>query len=102
MMDSISPILGLESGKDAVIAKVLGENPNLRLAGQRTANLGVHPGYEVTFSVDLDDDEYLTRYVLARRGMTLYSLVLANRGRFDEDCRRLTDVIRLRLVLPMD
>jgi TM2 domain-containing membrane protein YozV len=102
MLDSISPIFGLESGKDAVIAKVLGENPNLRLAGQRTAKLGVHPGYEVTFSVDLDDDEYLTRYVLARRGMTLYSLVLVNRARFDEDCRRLTDVIRLRIVLPMD
>jgi hypothetical protein len=72
------------------------------LAGQRTANLGVHPGYEVTLSQDLGDDQYLTRYVVARKGMTLYSLVLANRARFDEDCRRLTDVIRIRLVLPLD
>jgi TM2 domain-containing membrane protein YozV len=102
MIDSISPILGLESGKDAVVAKVLGENPNLQLAGQRTAQLGVHPGYEVTLSQDLGDDQYLTRYIVARKGMTLYSLVLTNRGRFDDDCRRLTDVIRLRLVLPMD
>ncbi len=102
MIDSISPILGLESGKDTVVAKVLGENPNLRLVGQRTSKLGVHPAYEVTFSQSLNDDEYLTRYILARKGMTLYSLVMTNRARFDDDCRCLTDVIRLRLVLPMD
>lgn len=102
MIDSISPILGLESGKDSVVARVLGENPNLRLVGQRTSKLGVHPAYEVTFSQNLGDDEYLTRFILARKGMTLFSLMLTNRARFDEDCRRLTDVIRLRLVLPMD
>jgi TM2 domain-containing membrane protein YozV len=102
LIDSISPVSGLEREKNGVISRVLSENSNLRLAGQSTASLGAHPGYEITFSLGLDDDEYLTRYVIARRGMTLYALVLTNRARFDEDCRRLTDVIRLRLVLPMD
>jgi hypothetical protein len=100
-INAISPLFGLESGRDAMIEKVLGENPNSQLAGQRTAKLGPHPALELTFSLKLEEDEYLTRYVLARRGMTLYSLVLANRARFDDDCRRLADVVQLRLVLPM-
>ena len=102
VLDSISPLTGLESGKEAIVAKVLSENNNLRLVGQRVAKLGVLPGYEVTFAYDLGEDEYLMRYVLARKAMTVYSLVLSNRASFDEDCRRATDVIRLRLVLPPD
>jgi TM2 domain-containing membrane protein YozV len=102
VLDSINPLAGLESGKDAVVAKVLGENNNLRVVGQRMARLGVRHGYEITFAYDLDADEFLMRYVLARKGMTLYALVLTNRASFDEDCRRATDVIRLRLVLPSD
>lgn len=102
LLDSISPISGLESGKAGIVTKILAENTNLRMIGQRTVKLGIHPGFEVTFSQALDDDEYLTRYVIARQGMTLYALLLTNRSRFDDDCRRLTDVIRLRLVLPPD
>jgi hypothetical protein len=101
-LDAIYPFVGLESGKDAVVAKVLAENNNLRVTGQRVARLGARAGYEITFAYDLDEDEFLMRYVLARKGMTLYALVLTNRASFDEDCRRATDVIRLRLVLPPD
>jgi len=102
VLDSISPMAGLESQKQAVIDKLLGENNNLRLVGQREAQLGARAGYEVTFAYDLEEDEYLMRYVLARRTMTMYSLILSNRARFDEDCRRVTDVIRLRLILPAE
>ena len=102
LIDSMSPILGLESARDSVVSKVLSQDANLRMVGQRASKLGVHPAYEVTLSRDLGDDEFLTRYVIVRKGMTLYSLVIANRARFDDDCRRLADVIRLRLVLPMD
>jgi TM2 domain-containing membrane protein YozV len=100
-VDAISPLYSLESGRDAMVEKVLSENPNFQLGGQRATRLGPHPAYELTFALPLDEDDYLTRYVLARRGMTLYSLVLSNRARFDEDCRRLTGVIQLRLVLPL-
>jgi TM2 domain-containing membrane protein YozV len=100
-VDAISPLYGLESGRDAMVERVLSENPNFQLAGQRSTRLGPHPAYELTFALPLDEDDYLARYVLARRGMTLYSLVLSNRARFDEDCRRLTGVIQLRLVLPL-
>ncbi len=101
-LESISPLSSLASMKEAVIQRSLDQNPNFRMVGQRVAKLGVRSGYEVTFTFDLDGAEYLMRYVLVRKGMTVYSLVLTNPATLDDACRRVTDIIRLRLVLPVD
>ena len=102
VLDSISPFTKLESRKDSILTEIQGINPNARLVGQRESKLGVRSGYELTFSHMEGGYEILTRFVLPQKGMTLYSLILTNPAPFDEDCRRLTDVIRLRLVLPED
>lgn len=101
-LDSLSPFKGLESRKELILAEIQRVNPEARLVGQRQSKLGVRSGYELTFSHLEGGYEILTRFVFARKGMTLFSLILTNPAPFDEDCRRLTDAIRVRLVLSED
>jgi len=65
---------------------LLRRNANFRKVADRPGKLGNLSGVEVEFVVDVNGNQVMQRYLMARRGLVMYDLVTTMAASLQEEC----------------
>lgn len=97
--EGVFPLSSLGSSADSVADQLLTFNSNFRLEERRPATLAGLPAQELLFVADVEGNDVLQSYILARQGFTLYALVTTTAQVFAELCEADMQSIREGIVI---
>lgn len=80
------PFVGLPTHAHALSESIRSSNPAFTLQSERPSTVGGNPAYELLFSAKYNDTEVMQRYVLTRRGLTLYTFIATAATVFADEC----------------
>lgn len=99
LAEATLPFVSLEMAGNSLVQQVLSMQKNFRLVERKEATLARQPAHEVVFSADVEGTEVIQHYVLARRGLSRYALIITMATVLAEDCEADIGAIRQSLVL---
>jgi hypothetical protein len=98
--DSTLPFVTAESIAQDVIAELRATATSLEMRGNKPSELAGAPAHEVAVHHEFEGVPMDQTYVIARKGLSLFLLVITETGAADDPCRTDVAQIRQRVVLP--
>jgi hypothetical protein len=98
--DSTLPFVTAESIAQDVIAELRATATSLEMRGNKPSELAGAPAHEVAVHLEFEGVPMDQTYVIARKGLSLFLLVITETGAADDPCRTDVAQIRQRVVLP--
>jgi hypothetical protein len=99
VQEGATPLYSLNAVRRKLTRNVLDKNSNYREVVQRSGQLGNLPGEEVEFVENRVDGDIVQRYLVARRGLAVYTLVTTMAASRRADCESDAEWIRENITI---
>ena len=98
--DTSGAFLSLDNWAEDLKTSILAENPNFEFLEKKEISISGSPALEISFTIDVEGNTVLQDYVLSKRGMTVYAVVVTVAEVFQETCADDIEKIRESVILP--